>query len=193
MHSLLPTGLGDRDAECDSEGRLKTSKSIFSRNRVEPAASPVVVRNGSLRQRGGVAAPVEIEESLLQPDQDAPVRGDSMSLFATLVPPPLRKSKKNFTSGEPDHFCGSISCLPAKKGVPRNTFLPSVFDSTNRGATLTSFYDALPCLLRVKSCGVRRGSVKSCTSHSVSAEGVGRRERTTSDGASMKTSSAKCI
>ena len=72
---------------------------MFSRNRVEPARPPVVIRDGSLRQRGGVAAPVEIEASLLQPDQDAPVRGDSMSLFATLVPPPLRKSKKNFTSG----------------------------------------------------------------------------------------------
>lgn len=82
------------------EGRLEESKSIFSRNRAEPAASPVVIRDGSLRQRGGVAAPVEIEESLLQPDQDAPVRGDSMSLFATLVPPPLRKSKKNFSSGK---------------------------------------------------------------------------------------------
>eukprot|EP00903_Cladosiphon_okamuranus_P011777 g11070.t1 len=86
------------DADCDSEGRLKASKSIFSRNRIEAATPPVVVRDGSLRQRGGVVAPVEIEESLLQPDQDAPVRGDSLSLFATLVPPPLRKSKKNFTS-----------------------------------------------------------------------------------------------
>eukprot|EP00752_Nemacystus_decipiens_P012150 g10769.t1 len=86
------------DPECDSEGRLEASKSIFSRNTVEPSAPPVVLRDGSLRQRGGVASPVEIEESLLQPDQDAPVRGDSMSLFATLVPPPLRKSKKNFTS-----------------------------------------------------------------------------------------------
>ncbi|CAM9531003.1 unnamed protein product [Ectocarpus sp. 4 AP-2014] len=81
----------------DSEGRLQESRSTFSRNRVEPAGSAVVIRDGSLRQRGG-GAHVEIEESLLQPDQDAPVRGDSMSLFATLVPPPLRKSKKNFTS-----------------------------------------------------------------------------------------------
>lgn len=73
---------------------------MFSRNRVEPAGPAVVIRDGSLRQRGGGGAHVEIEESLLQPDQDAPVRGDSMSLFATLVPPPLRKSKKNFTSGK---------------------------------------------------------------------------------------------
>ncbi|CAM9967821.1 unnamed protein product [Pylaiella littoralis] len=78
--------------------RFEESKSTFSRNRSERVPYPVVVRDGSLRQRGGVAAPVEIEESLLQPDQDAPVRGDSMSLFATLVPPPLRKSKKNFSS-----------------------------------------------------------------------------------------------
>ncbi|CAM9203072.1 unnamed protein product [Ectocarpus sp. 12 AP-2014] len=82
----------------DSEGRLQEARSMFSRNRVEPAGSAVVIRDGSLRQRGGGGAHVEIEESLLQPDQDAPVRGDSMSLFATLVPPPLRKSKKNFTS-----------------------------------------------------------------------------------------------
>jgi len=73
---------------------------MFSRNRAEPARPPVVIRDGSLRQRGGVAAPVEIEASLLQPEEDAPVRGDSLSLFATLVPPPLRKSKKNFTSGK---------------------------------------------------------------------------------------------
>lgn len=98
--SLRCIALGDRDAECDSEGGLEASKSIFARNRIEAATPPVVVRDGSLRQRGGVVAPVEIKESLLQPDQDAPVRGDSMSLFATLVPPPLRKSKKNFTSGE---------------------------------------------------------------------------------------------
>lgn len=90
----------NREAEGSLEGRLEASKSIFSRNRAEPAESPVVIRDGSLRQRGGAAAPVEIEESLLQPDQDAPVRGDSMSLFATLVPPPLRKSKKNFSSGK---------------------------------------------------------------------------------------------
>ncbi|CAM9098782.1 unnamed protein product [Hapterophycus canaliculatus] len=80
------------------DGRLQGSKSMFSRNRVELPGSAVVMRDGSLRQRGGGAAHVEIEESLLQPDQEAPVRGDSMSLFATLVPPPLRKSKKNFTS-----------------------------------------------------------------------------------------------
>ena len=59
----------------------------------------MVIRNGSLRQRGGVSAQMAIEESLLQPDSDAPVRGDSLSLFAALVPPPLRKSKKNFVSG----------------------------------------------------------------------------------------------
>lgn len=104
-HSLLRPSLADqslldRDDERDAETRWEASKSMFSRNRVEPARPPVVIRDGSLRQRGGVAAPVEIEASLLQPDEDAPVRGDSMSLFATLVPPPLRKSKKNFTSGE---------------------------------------------------------------------------------------------
>lgn len=90
----------DREAEGSLEGQLEESKSIFSRNRAEPDACSVVIRDGSLRQRGGIAAPVEIEESLLQPDQDAPVRGDSMSMFATLVPPPLRKSKKNFLSGK---------------------------------------------------------------------------------------------
>lgn len=92
-----------REAEDSSDERLQQlgSSSMFSRNRVEPPGSAVVIRDGSLRQRGGGAAHVEIEESLLQPDQEAPVRGDSMSLFATLVPPPLRKSKKNFTSGKP--------------------------------------------------------------------------------------------
>lgn len=133
---LRPIGIGDRDAECDSKGRLEASESIFSRNRVEPAAPPVVFRDGSLRQRGGAAAPVEIEESLLQPDQDAPVRGDSMSLFATLVPPPLRKSKKNFTSGEADRSCGRInSRMPAKKGVPRCTFLHCFRLNKARGDT----------------------------------------------------------
>lgn len=85
-------------AECDSDGQLQESGSKFSRNRTEPVDSPAGIRGGSLRQRGGVVAPVEIEESLLQPGQDAPLRGDSLNLFATLVPPPLRKSKKNFTS-----------------------------------------------------------------------------------------------
>ncbi|CAM9940508.1 unnamed protein product [Scytosiphon promiscuus] len=86
------------EAEDCSDAGLQGSRSMFSRDRVEPPGSAVVIRDGSLRQRGGGAAHVEIEESLLQPDQEAPVRGDSMSLFATLVPPPLRKSKKNFTS-----------------------------------------------------------------------------------------------
>eukprot|EP00904_Undaria_pinnatifida_P002072 jgi/Undpi1/11866/HiC_scaffold_4.g01565.m1 len=85
-------------ADCDADGQLQDSGSVFSRNRTEPVDSPAVVRSGSLRQRGGVAAPVEIEESLLQPGQAAPLRRDSLNLFATLVPPPLRKSKKNFTS-----------------------------------------------------------------------------------------------
>ncbi|CAM9654127.1 unnamed protein product, partial [Laminaria digitata] len=84
-------------SDCDSDGQLQQSVSTFSRNRTEPVDSPAGSRGGSLRQRGGVVAP-EIEESLLQPGQDAPLRGDSLNLFATLVPPPLRKSKKDFTS-----------------------------------------------------------------------------------------------
>lgn len=90
---------------------------MFSRNRVEPAGSAVVIRDGRLRQRGGGGAHVEIEESLLQPDQDAPVRGDSMSLFATLVPPPLRKSKKNFTSGKRVFFSLILTCVRRRVGV----------------------------------------------------------------------------
>lgn len=88
----------------ETEGQLKEATSTFSRNRAEPAGSTVVIRNGSLRQRG-VAAHVEIEESLLQPDSNAPVRGDSLSLFGALVPPPLRKAKKNFMSGESALLC----------------------------------------------------------------------------------------
>lgn len=86
----------------ESEERPQGYVSAFTRNRnSEAIGSPEVIRDGSLRQRGGAAAAqVEIEESLLQPDHDAPLRADSMSLFATLVPPPLRKSKKDFTSGE---------------------------------------------------------------------------------------------
>lgn len=86
----------------DSEAGPQGDVSTFTRKRVSEAnGSSVVFRDGSLRQRGGTAAAqVEIEESLLQPDHDAPLRADSLSLFATLVPPPLRKSKKDFTSGE---------------------------------------------------------------------------------------------
>lgn len=86
----------------DSEAGPQDDVSTFTRNRVSEAnGSSVGFRDSSLRQRGGAsAAQVEIEESLLQPDRDAPLRADSLSLFATLVPPPLRKSKKDFTSGE---------------------------------------------------------------------------------------------
>lgn len=100
LYFAVPFDRFNSAAECDSDGQLQESGSKFSRNRTEPVDSPAGIRGGSLRQRGGVVAPVEIEESLLQPGQDAPLRGDSLNLFATLVPPPLRKSKKNFTSGE---------------------------------------------------------------------------------------------
>lgn len=166
---------------------MEASKSIFSRNRVEPVAPPVVFRDGSLRQRGGAAAPVEIEESLLQPDQDAPVRGDSMSLFATLVPPPLRKSKKNFTSGEwlGRSFLARLVC----KRSTRTLYACFRIDKSQCDANPSPRCLLPPpyCILKC-SCGVRCGSVKSCTSHPVSAEGVGRREGTASGGASMNSS-----
>lgn len=58
--------------------------------------------DGNLRQRGGVGMQQhsDAEESSMQLDSDVSSRGDSLNLFAGLVPPPLRKSKKNFTSGE---------------------------------------------------------------------------------------------
>lgn len=42
----------------------------------------------------------DAEESSMQSDSDVSSRGDSLNLFAGLVPPPLRKSKKSFKSGE---------------------------------------------------------------------------------------------
>lgn len=98
----------DSATESKSEEQTLGSLSTFSKNRAEPADSSVVIRNGSLRQRGGGPAQVEIEESLLQPGPNTPLRGGSMSLFATLVPPPLRKSKKSFTNGELDTSLGVL-------------------------------------------------------------------------------------
>lgn len=79
---------------------------IFTRIRAADATAMFSgVGDGSLRQRGVAGTQqFDSEDSPIQSDSDVPTRGDSLSLFAGLVPPPLRKSKKNFTSGESFNF-----------------------------------------------------------------------------------------
>lgn len=86
-------------------GLLKTCSAgtIFTRNRrTEGNAVSSTCSDGNLRQRGGAVTQQQsdAEESPMQSDSDVPTRSDSLSLFAGLVPPPLRKSKRNFSSGE---------------------------------------------------------------------------------------------
>lgn len=82
----------------------------FARNRASESAGPSgTVGEGVLRQRGGtVVQQAHLEDSLLLSDSDALPRNDSLSLFAGLVPPPLRKSKKDFTSGKNTRVCHKV-------------------------------------------------------------------------------------
>lgn len=78
-------------------------RAIFTRNHTTDGSTVSSTGiDGNLRQRGGAGMQQhnDAEESSMQSDSDVSSRGDSLNLFAGLVPPPLRKSKKSFKSGE---------------------------------------------------------------------------------------------
>lgn len=93
---------------CHSSSETKTGQetcTVFTRcgdlHVTESSAT-----EGSLRQRGAALHNLEDDEVSLQAESDTTLRNDSLSLFAGLVPPPLRRSKKNFTSGKSLHLDG---------------------------------------------------------------------------------------
>lgn len=102
MRCLYASRADDKDVKRPEGSAVSDLRSMFSRSEAaHRSGSPSAASDGNLRQRGS-AAPPPRDDQMQNPDSDAPItmRDDPLKLFAGLVPPPLRKSQKDFNSGK---------------------------------------------------------------------------------------------